>query len=386
MSKLGYLSTYPPERCGIGEYLYSLLEELRVLYDGEIVIFTNKLSEHEKPRKDNNGLIVPSYKRGIPKYDELLENIKKYGPFKIFHIQHEWNIFPKSNEFLDFLNELQNYVKKVIITLHTVLHVANTKIRDIKEYHHELSWLIDVLIVHNPLQEFELWSQGLNVEKIHEIPHGTLINPYVGTKSKSELAKDLGVPIEDVDNTFILTMPGFLRVDKGLDVLLRAFQRVLARKKKVVLVVSGSYQGDKVAIEHVKSILESYFSKMMFTKNKYLSRDEMLKLMALSDLIVLPYRRDRGIYSVSGILHQALGSFKPIVGTKVPRLIEYYQLIPGLIVPPERDDLIAEKILYVMENYDKVLKLINSISWYVKRTSWKNVAKKHLNLYGKVLS
>ncbi len=51
---------------------------------------------------------------------------------------------------------------------------------------------------------------------------------------------------------------------------------------------------------------------------KYLSHDQILKLAALADAIVLPYRDKPGAYAASGILHLSMGSLKPIVGTRVP--------------------------------------------------------------------
>ncbi len=382
MSKIAFISTYPPEECGVGEYTFFLINSISTIFPGQITVFSNiipglNIREYPKGVK-----VIPSFWRGKPAYDIILENIRKEGNFDVIHIQHEWGLFPNPHRFLEFLSELKTYTKKVVITLHKVLHVLNSKVRNVRKYHRELSEIVDGIIVHSVLQEFELWTQGLELENIFRVPHGTLVNPYMG-ESKDRLLKSLGLSSK-LSEHFILTTPGFLRVDKGLDVLFRAYERIRNIKDNVVLVISGNYQGEPRVLEKLKRIVELYgieIPSVIFVR-KYLSTEEMLKLIAASDIVVLPYRRARGEYSVSGILHLALGSFRLIVGTRVPRLIEYYQLMPSLFSPPERDDILAKIILNVMENYDRVYREFKSIvTPFVERTSWTKIAKKHLEIY-----
>jgi len=389
MNKIGYLSTYPPTECGIGEYLYFLLRDMRDhnIFTGEIVVFSNKLNSLKEPRRDLNAYIIPSFEWGIPEYGELLRNVKNHGPFDIFHIQHEWNIFPKTQEFLDFLNELRNYAKRVIITLHTVYHVLYEGFKGIDKYHREICDLVDTIIVHSVLQEFELRSQGVNPLKVHRIPHGTTINPYI-SESKDVLAKKLGV---NIDGKFIVVSPGFLREDKGLDILVKAVNYVVNDKgrRNVLLILSGTIQGGLPSLRYVRKVHE-YIVSNGLTDNvlfmeKYISRDDMLRLFALADVVAMAYKLKEGKYSISGILHQALGSFKPIIGTKVSKLIEYYQLLPELVVKPGDYKEFGNKIIYVMDNYDKVLEMMSIVREYVKRTSWINVAREHVRLYEELL-
>jgi len=384
LSKIAFVSTYPPEECGVGEYTFFLINSIRALFPEKITVFSNiipglRIREYPKGVK-----VIPSFWRGKPIYDITLENIKKEGKFDVIHVQHEWGLFPNPHRFLEFLNELKAYAKKVVITLHKVLHVLNSKVRNVRKYHRELSEIVDGIIVHSVLQEFELWTQGLELESIFRVPHGTLVNPYVG-ESRDKLLKSLGLSSK-ISEHFILLTPGFLRFDKGLDVLFRAYERIRNIKDNVVLVISGNYQGEPRVLEKLKRIIELYgveIPSVVFVR-KYLSTEEMLKLIATSDIMVLPYRRARGEYSVSGILHLALGSFKLIVGTRVPRLIEYYQLMPSLFSPPERDDILAKIILNAMENYDRIYREFkNIVTPFVERTSWTKIAKRHLEIYFK---
>lgn len=389
MGKIGYLSTYPPAECGIGEYLYFLIRDMRDhnIFTGEIIVFSNKQQNVINPRRDINGLIIPSFERGVSEYSELLKNVKKNSPFDIFHIQHEWGIFPKTQEFLDFLNEVRRYAKKTVITLHTVYHVTYEEVKNIDKYHRELSKIVDAIVVHNILQEFELRAQGVDASKIHRIPHGTTVNPYI-SESKESLAKKLGLNIK---NKFIIVSPGFLRRDKGLDTLVEAMNYIVNVKGRdnVLLILIGVVQGGLANLRYVRKVREyiksSKLSRNVLFIEKYVYRDDILRLLALSDVVAMAYKLKEGKYSVSGVLHQALGSFKPIVGTRVSKLIEYYQLVPELVVNPGDHKALGDKIIYVMDNYDEALEMMKTVREYVKKTSWINVARKHVELYRKLL-
>lgn len=382
MEKIAFISTYPPEECGVGEYTFFLVNALKTVFNGEITVFSNIIPNIGIREYPKGVKVIPSFWRGKPVYDVALENIRKTAPYDVIHIQHEWGLFPEPFEFLRFLSRLRRYAKRVVITLHKVLHVLNSRVQNVRKYHRELSEVVDLIVVHSVLQEFELWTQGLELESIVRIPHGTLTNPYI-SEPKDKLIESLGFD-KSVSNKIVLTTPGFLRIDKGLDVLFRTFERIRRVRDDVVLIVSGDYQGEQSVLERLRRIVELYGAEVpsvVFIR-KYLSTDEILKLIAASDIIILPYRRARGEYSVSGILHLALGSFRITVGTRVPRLVEYYQLMPGLFAPPERDDILARIILDVLENYKEVYKEFReTVTPFVERTSWTNIAKKHLEAY-----
>ncbi|MEB3778913.1 MAG: group 1 glycosyl transferase, partial [Desulfurococcales archaeon] len=116
------------------------------------------------------------------------------------------------------------------------------------------------------------------------------------------------------------------------------------------------------------------------------SGDEILMLAALADAIVLPYRDKPGKYSVSGILHLSMGSLKPIIGTRVPRLIELYEYAPRLTIPPRSIEDLASMIKWVRDNYDLAVSYTSSIYSYAASTQWPRVAYSHLRLYKSLLS
>ncbi|RLG88332.1 MAG: group 1 glycosyl transferase, partial [Thermoprotei archaeon] len=226
--------------------------------------------------------------------------------------------------------------------------------------------------------EFEIQHQGVDPVKIYRIPHGTLLNPFLGIP-RFKLIRELGLDEGDVKGLIVVT-PGFLRRDKGLDILAESLRYL--RRRDITIIAAGELRDKEV----LRSL--DYASKYVnvMVKEKYLSTDEMLKLIALADVVMLPYRDKLGTYSVSGILHLSMGSFKPIVGTRVPRLIELYQFTPRLTAPPRSPKELSKRVSWVLENYDYAVNYMAYIYGYAVRTQWLRTARKHLALYQELIS
>ena len=87
----------------------------------------------------------------------------------------------------------------------------------------------------------------------------------------------------------------------------------------------------------------------------------------------------------SGILHLSMGSLKPIIGTRVPRLLELYQFVPRLTVSTRNPLGIAKKVKWLHDNYDYAVAYMTNLYGYAIRTHWLRMARRHLSLYYKIL-
>jgi len=226
--------------------------------------------------------------------------------------------------------------------------------------------------------EFEILHQGINPSIVHRIPHGTLLNPYLG-HPRYKLEEELGLRPDLIEGA-ILVVPGFLRKDKGLDTLLDALSKLLEMRHRMTLIVGGEPKD----LDVLEMLHEAAEKINLIILDRYLSSDEILKLAALADAIVLPYRDKYGLYSVSGILHLSMGSFKPLIGTRVPRLIELYQFAPRATSPKDSKKL-SMRIKWLIENYDYAVAYMTSLYSYAVRTQWIRMARRHLNLYNQLL-
>jgi len=370
--KIGFVSRYPPVHCGIAEYTKMLSSALKSLsYKIEVFVFST-MEAYKEPYEDVVD-VYPCYTRFERDYSDLIDVLRDVK-VDILHVQHEYGIYGCNRELIDALltAKEESLAKAVGITMHTVDHPFSPRADETLKFQ---SWLneLDFVIVHSPLQEFELQIQGIDHSKVHRIPHGTLINPYL-CMTRDELCESLKIECEF--EGYILTVPGFLRKDKGIDVLLDALRSL--RDLKFTLIIAGEPKDEEI----VKILENSEFKTILI--ERYLSSDEILKTVALANAIVLPYK-DKRSYSVSGILHLSMGSLKPIIGTRVPRLIEFYQHAPRLTVPPNDPRSLAEKIRWLIDNYDYALAYMTEVYSYAARTQWFRMASRHIKTYQRFL-
>ncbi|GAB6148626.1 glycosyltransferase [Stetteria hydrogenophila] len=378
--RVGFVSRYPPVHCGVGEYTRMLAGSLRSVAPHLRVVVYSTYEAGREPYEDRaHGVTVrPSYERLSGDFTGVLDALAEDGGVEVLHVQHEYGIQGASESLVEALLEAkrERLARLVAITMHTVYHPLSGMDEALR--FQRLIGELDLVVVHSHLQEYELQVQGVPPWKIHRVPHGTLINEYLGYPRGvllKSLAEEVGLDPGRLRG-MTLAIPGFLRPDKGLDVLAEALKKL--EPGWATVVVAGEVRSG----ETVKA-LEGLESLVLI--ERYLSHDQILKLAALADAVLLPYRDKPGAYAVSGILHLSMGSLKPIIGTRVPRLFELYQLAPGLTVPPRDPDSLAWILRWLRENYDQASSFMSSVYAYAAKTQWPRVARRHLSIYRALL-
>jgi len=375
VEKIAYVSTYPPTHCGVAEYTRMLASALKSISpQTSIYILCDTDSGGERFDEEAKAHVYPAFVRRSNNYSRILDILTEINGVDVIHVEHEYGIFGDTPAILEACVKAreEGLAKKIVFTMHTVYHPLSGRIGAL-DFQKRLS-LADAIIVHSYLQEFEIQHQGVDPIKIYRIPHGTFMNPYLGIP-RFKLIEELGLTEYDIKG-LITVVPGFLRKDKGLDILIDAI-KLLDKGDNVTVITAGEVRDREVVdmIERAREHLNIIFIE------KYLSNEEMLKLIALADAIALPYRDKHGLYSVSGILHLSMGSFKPIIGTRAPRLIELYQFAPRLTVPPRNPKEFAKRMKWLIENYDYAVAYMAYMYGYAVRTQWLRMARRHLSLY-----
>jgi len=380
--RIAYVSTYPPTHCGVGEYTRMLVAAMKSISNNiSIYVLCDEDCGEERYDSYAGAYVYPAFKKRSLSYDSILDQLSRIGNVDLIHVQHEYGIFGSNDSILQALIKARDegLTRRVVFTLHTVQHPLYGSNESLN-FQRKLSQA-DAVIVHSYLQEFEIQHQGVDPIKIYRIPHGTLLNPFLGIP-RFKLVEQLGLKGEDIKG-YMMTTPGFLRKDKGLDILGEALAYLKRRESTdMTLIVAGELK-DKEVLDFLDNT-SRYINVVVL--ERYLSNEEILKLIALADMVMLPYRDKLGVYSVSGILHLSMGSFKPIVGTRVPRLIELYQFAPRLTAPPRTPTELAKRISWVIENYDYAVNYMGYMYGYAVRTQWLRAARKHLALYQELLS
>lgn len=383
--KIALISRLPPARCGIAEYTSMLAEALlRNLDYSEIALVGTRVKEGLRHYVEPySGLEVCQSFSEDGGYGEIIECLKEKGLRRgsVAHIQHDYDIFRDNAEFMSLVRKLKEMGVRVVITMHTVAHALKSP--EYVVFQRKLSEVVDAVIVHSRLQEFELIAQGADPRKIVVIPHGTHLNPF--TKyDKVRLLEGLGVDSpEDLAESTLITVPGLIRPVKGLEVFINVFKHIRS-KYDVRFLLIGSPQGQGYEYLRKLAPILSKLEGAVFM-NKFLWRNELLAYLASIDIAVFPYR-DTHHYAVSGIFHLVIGSRKPPICTRIPKFIECYEVAPELTAPTNAPSDIAEKVEYVINNPKGVSEAVSKLWDYAVETSWENVALKHCEVYAELTS
>lgn len=375
---ISYISTYPPTRCGIGTYTNYLSQALsRINEELRISIIAENGA---KKIKDKFFETSPCFDRNEDYVQKIIEATAKFCS-NIVHIQHEFAIFNPDGRFLNLLQELKKKTK-IVLTLHTVhtneTNDWNIEAMSIEQYNFRMSELVDAIIVHQVSMKKELVRQNVNEKLIHVIPHGT---EMLKQTNKIDAMRKLELP----ENGKIILSFGFFGKLKRKELVIEALPEVLEKVPDAYIFFSGyvrdwvqeDFESRKIYEEKAKELGVS--DHIIFAKG-YIPDDEIHLVFDSSDVVVFPYFQEW--YSGSGGLHLAMGSFKPIVVSKIHKFEEVPREISQELVFNPNDSSSLAKILITLlvdNNFREII--IGNVKRYALATSWDLIAKAHIRLY-----
>ena len=205
-------------------------------------------------------------------------------------------------------------------------------------------------------------------------------NKYFDIKKKSKVvynAADLDefkVKTEKICDKYIFAT-GRFTYNKGFDLLVKAFQKVLKKHKELRLYIGGDGKD--------KSAVEKYIKKNKLGNNIILlgrlNREDTVKYMKNCLFLVMPSR-----YEPFGIVAlEALAAGKAVLATKYggpPEFIHDGKV--GYLFDPMNPSEFAKKIELMLKNYSRLEK--NSLH-YVKKFTLQKVADQYIKIYNKVI-
>jgi len=375
---ISFISTYPPTRCGIGTYTNYLSQALsRINNELRISIIAENGA---KIIKDKLFETSPCFDRKEDYAQKINQAVMRLGS-AIVHIQHEFAIFNPDGRFLNLLQELKKKTK-IVLTLHTVhtneTNDWNMKEMSITEYNFRMSQLVDAIIVHQEPMKAELVRQSVNKKLIYVIPHGTEI---LKQTNKIEAMKSFELP---GDSRIILSF-GYFGKPKRKEFIIEALPEVLEKVPDAYIFFSGyvrdwvqeDFESRKLYEEKAKELGVS--DHVIFAKG-YIPDNKIHLVFASSEVVVFPYSQEW--YSESGGLHLAMGSFKPIVVSKITKFEEVpREISQELVFNPNDSSSLAKILITLLVDNDFREIIIDKVKSYALSTSWDLIAKIHIQLY-----
>lgn len=378
---------YPAGRAGMALYSYKLANALagkgvRVTlfvddhYELDNLPFKFKKVKALSSRNDTIGLnknrivtianIIGAHLYNLHKFYCY---VKKNRP-EIVHIQ---SLFYLADWYI--LSHIKRTKAMLVLTVHDVIpHKFYTK---------RFRWLelvilqymynkADKLIVHAERNRRQLLANfSVDVHKVIVIPHGEYSLYGISQEvSENEVRSILNLNY----NQKIILFFGYIRKIKGIDVLLKSFDKVAELFPNVMLIIAGPViQGESFS-EYREVMSHMRFRNRVKFLIKYVKHKDVAIFFKCADIVVLPYLE---FYSQSGVLYLAQGFGKAVIVTDVggmPEVVKNEET--GLVVPPGDVDRLVEAMGYLLENEELRKKMgQRARELAMERFSWDAIAK-----------
>lgn len=293
----------------------------------------------------------------------LLSLIYNFKP-KVVHFQW-FKIYSLDLFLLKFIRFFSSETK-IIYTAHNILpHDSKDKFFNVFK---NIYNTIDGIIVHDINTKLSLTKKfNINDSKVNVIPHGLLNIPVNNKKAENLLHNN------KLDNKIVFSFIGKLNMYKGIDLLYDAWKssKSINENLSLQLVVAG--RGN---VEYINKFKEF---KNVTVVNRYLSNEEFISYLRLSDVILMPYRE----ISQSGVLLTAINESKLVIVSNKGGLTEPFNIanigwvLPKLNVKELQKAILKASVIEKRSTYIEVEEKMKLEEFY----NWTNISKKTKLLY-----
>ena len=373
--KIAFLSTYPPRECGLATFTQDLILQLiqiPAVRQSQVIAVNNSMHVYdsivmlELEQHDRQSYTEMAYKINASDIDLLV-------------VEHEYGIY--GGDSGEYLLDLVNLLAiPFVTTLHTVLASPLEKQRQILTDLGKKSEKIITMAQNTVGILTDVYD--IDPLKIAVIHHGV---PNIPMKTRDALKKKNGIEGRPVISTFGLLGPG-----KGLEYGIDAIARVAQTHKDVIYFILGQTHPAivKESGEAYRKSLEEKVRQLGLSDNvrfvnKYLTKEEIVRNLKMSDIYMTPYlNKDQ---AVSGTLAYAAGYGRVIVSTPYSYAREMLSDGRGLLAEFRDADSIADQIEYVLSHPDEKLIMEQKTLAIGQTMMWNLVAKKYKELFAGIL-
>jgi glycosyltransferase involved in cell wall biosynthesis len=349
---IGFVTTWNA-RCGIAEYSRYLSTNLPS--DCRYSIFANKIPEQVRPDESNVCRSWSASSVNIPEFEiqYLTDQIRAAGCDAV-SIQYNFGLFPTETVRV-LIRRLRSHGIPVVLTLHSTANENSGRLFSILKE-------AGGVIVHRAEARDQLQQFGL--ERVHLQRHG-IYTP--GHLHRTARAGDGSV--------FTVSCHGFFLPPKGIYELLQAFSAAAfvnpALRLKLINAVYDIPESNAYASKCISFLQDEGLSERVLVCADFLDQDTIVRELADSDLVILPYTHSTE--SSSGAVCLSLASLTPMLCSDLEIFREFADIVHFF---PARDIIaLANRIVELSTNPALLRKFEARQRQYVKQLSWGNVAQ-----------
>lgn len=211
-------------------------------------------------------------------------------------------------------------------------------------------------------RQFYISRHGIPANRVSAVPNGVseeffVQRRYAGTPSK------------------LLYLGGW-EWRKGIRYLAQAFSRVASEEPLVSLTLAGTGDSEEI----VKSSFERKYHPLL-TVIPHLPAEDLPALYSRHDLFVFPSLFE----GCPLVIPEAMASGLPVVTTRTCGMQDIVlDGVSGLLVPPRDSKILAQRILFLLKDVDLCARLGKAAQQGACNLMWQNIARQHLDLYGRL--
>ena len=371
-SKILFISTYPPVKCGIASFTQDLTKAidngLHENYSIDICALGKK--DIAKSFAFPVTMVMDAY--NLSSCIETAEKINSDPYIKLICIEHEFGLYGGNlGEFiLGFLALLE---KPFIIRFHTVLPTPDAQRLKLVQ---QIGLLADKVVVMTSNSARLLTEDyQLDAEKIIIIPHGT--------PATSKISADQLKFKYNLTNNLVLTTFGLLSPNKGIEKGILAMKEISATIPEAVYIVLGlthpnllQQEGEKYRNYLQQLIDENNLQNNVRLVNEYVPTQTLMEYLALTDIYLFTSKDPN--QAVSGTFIYAMSAGCAIISNSFVLAKEMLDENTGIIIETGQEHELAENAIFLLQNKAVRVQMGHHASLKTKDTAWKKVARKQI--------
>jgi glycosyltransferase involved in cell wall biosynthesis len=367
MANLAFVSTYPPQLCGIATFTADLAAAT-----GSHALVSLWPPGWSDPFETN---VAHHIRRDVPgDYLRAARWLDDSGA-DVVSIQHEYGIWggPDGAHVLDFVRALRT---PSVATLHTVLQRPTSSQRRILT---ELVGAAAATVVMS-ISAAELLTRayGIHPARVEVVPHGVPDLPM--------LPSDVVKPTLELSGRRVILSFGLLGPGKGYEAAISAMPEVVRAAPDALYVIVGATHPELLRREG-----ESYRRRLELLaaslgvadhvrfEDRFVDAAELGTWLLAADVFVTPYPNLEQI--VSGTLSYAMGAGKAIVSTPYAYASERLAMGRGRLVEPGSIDSLAQALVELLLDPELRAMLGQRAYLHTRGMRWPEVAATYRRVF-----
>jgi polysaccharide biosynthesis protein PslF len=369
--RVGLLSTYPPQHCGLATFAAALEAELADAGDDVTVVAI------EDGRGDGSVRSKAHYElvNGLPTSIRDAARVLSRGDVAI--VLHEYGIYGgvDGDEVLDLLQQLE---VPAIVVLHTVpSHPTANQQRVLEEV---CALAAGVVVMTDAARARLTGNYAVDAGRVTMIPRGAWSLPAARGADRARVT----------DHPRLLTW-GLLGPGKGIEHVIRAMTLLDDLRPRVHYSVAGATHprvfardGDHYRLSLIRTAWATGVAGSIHFDDAYRDSAALLRFVRSASVVVLPY--DSADQVTSGVLVDAIAAGRPVIATAFPHAVELLSDGAGIVVPHRDPVALAAAIRTAVCEPDVLESMTTRARQLAPSFAWPTVAAEYRDLCNAVTS